>query len=244
VGDGKGIGSVALPPAEFIAGVVVGLVVVGLLTVALKLSRDQSKELLSNLGDPKLSTTRTFEFVAYILAALRNVGFGDQREREEAAHDVVVQLLVSPGQLFAAYGVTSGPMEARFRLSVQNAVRNLLRSRRRREPMSRAFGIGHGAGELPVHAIPDRRHNDLDEEMLAAFRVYLRDALGEDAVTLLDRRLNGVSLRQLVSDPVFSNFTAWTLRRLMRSVQQAALPFAWRHGDDDFLAAIERTMDG
>ena len=33
-----------------------------------------------------------------------HVRISDQREREEAAHDVVVQLLVSPGQLFAGYG--------------------------------------------------------------------------------------------------------------------------------------------
>jgi hypothetical protein len=38
------------------------------------------------------------------------------------ARDVIVQLLVSPGQLFAGYGDTSGPMEARFRIAVQNAV--------------------------------------------------------------------------------------------------------------------------
>src|SRR5262249_26098346 len=150
-----------------------------------------------------LEAMRTFDFVAYILAALRNVGFGDQREREEAAHDVVVRLLVSPGQLFAGYGDTSGPMEARFRIAVQNAVRNLLRTRRRREPLSWAIGIGHGGAELPAHAIPDRRHDDLDDEMLTAFRDYLADELGDDAVTLLDRRLDGVSLRQLVGDSAF-----------------------------------------
>ncbi len=178
------------------------------------------------------------------MAALRNAGFADQREREEAAHDVVVQMLVSPGQLFAGYGDTSGPMEARFRIAVQNAVRNLLRTRRRREPMSRAIGIGNGASELPVHAIPDRRDDDLDDETLTAFRDYLADELGADAVALLDRQLDGVSLRQLVRDPAFNGSSAWAVRRLLRSVRDAALAFARRHGDDDFLAAIERLTDG
>jgi hypothetical protein len=182
--------------------------------------------------------------VAYILAALRNVGFGDQREREEAAHDVVVQLLVSPGQLFVGYGDTSGPMEARFRLSVQNAVRNLIRTRRRREPLSRAIGIGHEAAEPPAHAIPDRRQDDLDDEMLTAFRDYLADELGQDAVTLLDRRLDGASLRQLEGDPAFIRSSAWVLRRLMANVRDAALRFGRRHGDDEFLAAIERLAGG
>ncbi len=87
-----------------------------------------------------LEAMRDFDFVGYILTALRNAGISDQREREEAAHDLIVQLLVSPGKLFGGYGDTSGPMEARFRLSVQNAVRNLLRCRRRRQPLSRAIG--------------------------------------------------------------------------------------------------------
>lgn len=172
---------------------------------------------------------------------MRNVGFGDQREREEAAHDVIVQLLVSPGQLFAGYGDTSGPMEARFRIAVQNAVRNLLRTRRR-QPLTRAIGIGHGAAELPAHAIPDRRHDDLDDEMLTAFRAYLGRAVGEDAVRLLDRRLDGMSLRQLVGHQGFGS--GWALRRLMRHVREAALAFARRQGDDEFLAAIVRLADG
>jgi hypothetical protein len=206
--------------------------------------RRQLAELLPRVSDARrwagLEAMRDFDFVAYILAALRNAGFADQREREEAAHDVVVQLLVSPGQLFASYGDTSGPMEARFRIAVQNAVRNLIRSRRRREPISRAIGIGHGAGELPTHAIPDRRHDEVDDETLTAFRAYLGDALGLDAVKLLDRRLDGVSLRQLVGDPAFSRSSAWALRRLMANVRDAALEFARRHGDDEFRAAIER----
>src|SRR4051794_24037313 len=105
-------------------------------------------------------------------------------------------------------------MEARFRIAVQNAVRNLLRTRRRREPLWRAIGIGHGASELPAHAIPDRRHDDLDDEMLMAFRDYLADELGQDAVTLLDRQLDGASLRQLEGDTAFSRSSAWALRRL------------------------------
>ncbi len=62
---------------------------------------------------------------------------------------------------------------------------------------------------MPVHAIPDRRHDDaFDDETLTAFRVYLGDALGQDAVNLLDRRLDGVSVRQLIGDPAFNGLTA------------------------------------
>jgi hypothetical protein len=211
--------------------------------------RRQLADRLPRVSDARrragLEAIRAFDFVAYILAALRNAGFGDQREREEAAHDVIVQLLVSPGQLFAGYGDTSGPMEARFRISVQNGIRNLLRGQRRRQRSSRAVSIGHGVEELPAHAIPARRHDDdPNDETLTAFRAFLADELGEDAVTLLDRRLDGVSLRQLVGDPAFSRSSAWALRRLMATVRDAALEFARRQGDDEFLAAIERLTVG
>jgi hypothetical protein len=213
-----------------------------------RLFRNQLVELLPRVSDARrrdsLDTMREFDWVGYILAALRNAGFADSQEREQAAHDVVVSLLVSPGQLFARYGENSGPMEARFRLAVQNAVRNLLRTRRRRKPMNRALSIGPEVGEIPPHAIPDCRHDDFDAEMMTAFRAYLADELGQDAVTLLDRRLDGASLRQLVGDRAFSRPSAWALRRLMASIRDAAVEFARRHGDDEFLAAIERLTDG
>ena len=74
--------------------------------------------------------------------------------------------------------------------------------------------------------------------------VYLADELGEDAVRLLDRRLDGVSMRQLGRDPAFNGLTAWALRRLMRSVREAALEFARQQGDDNFLNAVERLTAG
>src|SRR5262249_61086129 len=81
------------------------------------LFRQQLAELLPRVNDAGrragIDAMREFDFVAYILAALRNAGFADQQEREQAAHDVVVNLLVSPGRLFAGYGDQSGPMEAR-----------------------------------------------------------------------------------------------------------------------------------
>lgn len=213
------------------------------------LFRDQLAALLPRVTDgsrrASVRAMQDFDFVAYILASLRNAGFRDQQEREQAAHDLIVQLLVSPGQLFVGYSASSGPLEARFRLSVQNGVRNLLRGQRRRQRSSRAVSIGHEAGELPAHAIPDRRHDEeLDDEMMTAFRDYLAEELGDDAVTLLDRRLDGVSLRQLVRDPVFNGSSAWAMRRLMRTVRDAALAFARQHGDDEFLAAVERLTAG
>lgn len=116
---------------------------------------------------------------------------------------------------------------------MQNAVRNLLRSRGR-QPASRAVSIGYAAD-----AIPDRQHDN--DEVLTVFRDFLRREVGEDAVRLLDRRLDGVSLRQLASDQGFG-VSGWALRRLMQRVREAALVFARQQGDEGLVRAVERLL--
>ena len=155
--------------------------------------------------------------------------------REEAAHDVVFQLLVQPGQLFSGYDPKcSGPMEARFSLSVRNAVLNVLRSRRRREPMSRAVG---GTG---VEAVPDRRRGG-DDEVLAAFMRYLKAEVGDDAAKVLTAKMDDdLSQRDVIRHPEFAGLGEWRIRRLMARIRDAARAFAERQGDDAVLAAINR----
>jgi hypothetical protein len=178
---------------------------------------------------------RGTDWVGYIVAALRNAGLGDDRDREEAAHDVIVQLLVSPGKLFAGYDADrSGPMEARFSLSVRNAVRNVLRSRRRREPMNRAIGIG------AAEAVPDRRQ-PADDDVMAAFLKFLQAEAGDDAVRLLTVKLeDDLSQRDVIRHPEFAGLGEWRIRRLMMQIKDAATAFARRQGDDGFLAMIHR----
>ncbi len=181
-----------------------------------------------------------FDFVGYILASLRNAGLAAQGEREEAAHDVVVYLLVRPGQLFAGYdAATNGPMEGRFRVAVQNAVRNVIRTRRRRE-RDRPIGSGQDA-EIIAGVVPSRLYHDADDEVLEAFRAFLQREVGEDAVRLLDRRLEGLSLRQLAGDQGVG-VNAWAVRRLVRRVREAALEFARQQHDDEFVRAVERLL--
>ena len=179
--------------------------------------------------------TCSFPLWRVILTALRNAGLTDDRDREEAAHDVVVQLLVQPGQLFSGYDPDrSGPMEARFALSVRNAVLNVLRSRRRREPLSRAVG---GTG---VEAVPDRRRVE-DGDVLIAFLRYLKAEVGDDAVRLLTVKLDDeLSQRDVIRHPAFKDMGEWRIRRLMARIRDAAVKFAERQDDEQILAAINR----
>jgi hypothetical protein len=77
--------------------------------------------------------------------------------------------------------------------------------------------------------------------VLAAFRAYLGREIGQDAVRLLDRRLDGISLRQLAGDQGFG-VSGWALRRLVQRVREAALSFVRQQGDDGFLRAVERLL--
>jgi hypothetical protein len=128
----------------------------------------------------------------------------------------------------------SGPMEARFALSVRNAVLNVLRSRRRREPLSRAVG---GTG---VEAVPDRRRAE-DAEVLIAFMRYLKAEVGDDAVKLLTAKMDDeLSQRDVIRHPEFRGMGEWRIRRLMTRIRDAATAFAELQGDDEILAAINR----
>jgi hypothetical protein len=204
------------------------------------LFRQQLRALLPRISDPRrrasLERMQDTDWVNYILTALRNAGIRDEGEREEAANDIAVYLLVQPGNLFSGYDPTSsGPMEARFTLAVRNAVRNHLRSRGRR---SRRFRDGHADAVLA--AVPDRRR-DPPEDVLAMFRVFLRQEIGDEAVQLLDRRLDdGLSLRQLAREPAFRHLGDWGVRQMMRRIRDAAVAFARSHADEDLLRAIAR----
>jgi hypothetical protein len=205
--------------------------------------RRQLAELLPRVSDSgrraSLEAMREFDFLAYILTSLRNAGLLDQQEREEAAHDVAVYLLVQPGQLFAGYNPSSsGPMEARFRLAVQNAVRNVLRSRARRAARSPAIS-GHRADDL-LATVQDSCHGRDDDAVVGEFREFLRDEIGEQAVNLLDLRLDGMSLRRIARQPGFLSLGDWGVRQLMGRVRAAARAFVRSHGDEGLLRALER----
>lgn len=204
--------------------------------------RQQLADLLPRVSDTarhtSLESMQDFDFLGYILTALQNAGLLDRNEREEAAHDVAVYLLVQPGQLFAGYNPTSsGPMPARFTLAVRNAVRNVLRTRARRATRSPA-ATGDQADDI-LASVPDSRGPG-DERVVDEFREYIRQEVGAQAVTLLDLRLDGMSLRRIARQPGFADLGDWGVRQLMGRVRAAARAFVRLHGDDELLRALER----
>ncbi len=206
------------------------------------LFRANLDELLLRVADPRrrqaLVGMREFDFIGYVLASLRNAGFVDRDERESAAHDVTVYLLVQPGQLFGGYDPdASGPMPARFALSVSNAIRNLRRDRARRERRSPVLDVD------ALAVVPDREPVNVDDdELLHDFRDHLRRRLGEQAVQLLTLRIDGQTYREIGGRASFAHLSRWGLRELVREVREEARVFARTAGDEEFLARVERLL--
>lgn len=208
----------------------------------------QLDQLLPHVTDARrrvaLERMKGSNWIGYILTAVRNAGVRGDREQEEAAHDVAVHLLVSPGRLFAGYDPDhSGPMAARFALAVRNAVLNLRRSRRRNRD-DRAVGIGPGEGEIAADKIPDRRAAaGHDDEIMRAFLEFVRRDVGEVAARMLSLKVaEELSQRELVRRPEFAGLGEWGVRKLMGQITDAARAFARRHGDDEFRYKVERLV--
>jgi hypothetical protein len=77
------------------------------------LFRSELEALRPQVNDPRrrhsLEKMRDFNWSGYILASLKNAGFTDQREREEKAHEVIVNLVVSPGNENAGPRIRTSP---------------------------------------------------------------------------------------------------------------------------------------
>lgn len=202
-----------------------------------KIFLQQLDELLTRVHDPRrrasVEQMRRTNFVAYILTALRNAGFRDRLEREEAAADIISYLLVRPGNLFAGYEPnSSGPMPARWALSVRNAVANQRRDRRRR--------LANAGADAAAVALPPA--DDHGDEVLDHFRAFLGQVAGGAAVEVLNRRLEGWTVGQIAEQPAFAAGGVPLVRRLLGRVRAAASRYARQTTDADFRRQLARRL--
>lgn len=200
----------------------------------------QLAELQFRVHDPRqresLDRMAGTRWMHYLFAALGNAGFHDRSEREEAAHDIAVALLFRPGRLFAGYSETSGPMTARFAVSVRNAIANLRRNRARRERHTSSLNRAANA------VVDPRPHEFTEDEILVAFRAYLMQHLGVKATELLDLRLDGQSWQRIAVTQGFETVGPEGVRRLTRSLRHAARRFARQHRDEEWSEMIRRRL--
>ena len=175
-----------------------------------------------------LERLRGFDWVGYIDRSLRNAGFREH-DLDELAQEIVVKLLIQPGKLFK--GWTGQPLDRRFKVSLKNAIINLVEKRRNRRrllpsvPITNEFEPGQAAAQPS------------NDTLLDEFREFLGQQLGQQAVTVFDHRLDGRDTKELVGQ---NGMTSYRIKMTVQAIKSAARQFA--QGDPTFLRMVDRAM--
>lgn len=200
------------------------------------LFRQQFARRVSQVGteeaEQQLIQLHDFDWIGYLARSLRSAGFRDA-DIDPMAHDVVVKLLVQ-GQLFPGWNGKS-PLIARFKTSVKNAILNQVEKQRVRSRRIPATSI-HQQDDAPamdVTAPPPTSHALIDQ-----FREFLRRSYGVAAVEVLDQRLEGGEVKELIGQPGLE--TSYRLKQVVQAIKQAAEEFA--HDEPELLSMIRRAM--
>lgn len=177
-----------------------------------------------------------YDWATYIESSLRRAGFKDD-DQQEAFHQIVVRLLVSPGKLLRTWKPGHhGPLERRFRRSVWNSIRNLAeKTRNRRRWMQSADPVAM------AERLPGRRpYSSLIDE----FRNLVGERLGNLAVAILDARLAGEDMKNLVGRNEIGTPSAFYVKRETGEIKRLAQHFAAHLGDPAFAKMVARAMEG
>lgn len=200
------------------------------------LFHQEIEALLPKLKDAKqrqhVEGLRDFDFTGYILASLRNAGFQGQ-EAEDRAHEIVVRLLVAPGNLFRGYDeARHGPLIARYKVAVKNGIRNIVAKERNQR---------HADGLFPPFAI--RWLPEQDGDLIFDFRLFVRDRLGGLGAAVFDARMAGNPLKPLVGAADLGRPTAYLIKTMVRRLKRLAVEFGQAHGSPEFVNRVEAAID-
>lgn len=215
------------------------------------LFRSELEALMPRVNDfqrrQSLLKMRDFNWAGYILAALRNAGFTNKTEREERAHEIITNLLVT-GKLFRAYDPDkSGPIEQRFKVAVMYEIRSAKKQRAkqsRRSANSVAIGQPGEPGRIGSDEIPDTRTvpEFEDDNLIDGFRQFLKDKAGDDVLKIFEKKLEGISARKLTDMPEFKHLGKFRIERAMKTIQSLAHQYATLRQNDQLLNFIARVM--
>jgi DNA-directed RNA polymerase specialized sigma24 family protein len=185
----------------------------------------------------QLQSLRGFDWVGYVDRSLRNAGFREH-DLDELVQEIVVRLLVQPGQLFK--GWTGQPLDRRFKASVKNAVLNIVEKRGNRRRLLPTVKLGTDftpRGLKPSH-FPARQI--MTDSLIDEFREFLRKQIGQIAVVVFNWRLEKRDTKELVGRADFGNPTSYQVKKMVQAIKSAARDFA--QGDSGFLRMIEKAM--
>ena len=123
---------------------------------------------------------------------------GETSEVQEKADDLVTKLLI--GTLFRGFDEkVSGPMDLRFKRSVANGVRNLVRRSGTGDGCCPPFPLGRSSSlerSRRTSCLDGRATHD--EAVVDNFRQLVRSRLGQLGLAVLDARLAGQETKSLI----------------------------------------------
>ena len=193
-----------------------------------RLFKNEIQKLISKTDDPEqqrqLIRFQSMDYVGYIDRSLRSAGFGEDSLDENVSE--VIQHLVM-GKFFKNW--KGQPIEGRFKLSVRNAILNLVQKRnqkRKRYPNADIQAMG-----LPA---PEK---GLSQTLVDEFRDYLRLRAGDEAVQILDARLSNVRMKDLSSE--FGS--SYRVKEIVKVLKQTAAEFA--ADDPEYFELVRKAME-
>jgi hypothetical protein len=164
---------------------------------------------------------RQMDQVGYIDRSLRRAGFGEA-ELDALVHDVAVKLLL--GSFFRKW--SGQPLLGRFKVAVKNAITTMAVKASKHRKRS---------NELPAE-IPGRQSPG--DDMIQDFRNWLEFRYGELAVRVLDHRLAGDDVKELIGRPGLE--TSYRLKQAVQQIKTAAK--VWAARDPVFLSKVEKLL--
>jgi hypothetical protein len=170
---------------------------------------------------------KDFNWVGYISRSLRGAGVRDQ-DLDSATSDVVVKLLHKPGGLFQRWS-GEGPIVARFKISVANAVKNA-HKRVKRQTRRHLLSFSEPGVDAPApthHA----------EETVDNFKAWVELRLGKRAVEVLQHIMDGGEVKELVGR---DGLTKYRVQQIVRKLKEELVTFG--KGDPVLLRKVKEAL--
>ena len=164
---------------------------------------------------------RRFDWVGFIVAALREAGFKGE-EANAKAHEITVRL----GTLFHDYDEgRDGPLLDHFKRVVEKAVKKLVAKacRCRNNTLKNTF-------PLAFISLPEK-----DQRIIEEFRKVVHKRLGTLGVAVFDAQLGGGKVGSLVGEVDLGNPTTDLVKTIVKRLKNLAVKYGQRTGDPEFL---------
>ena len=198
-------------------------------------------ELKDRIHDPaareQIEALRDFDFGNYIARSLVRAGFRGE-DVQENFHNLVVKLILKPGRLFRGWNPdVHGPLDRRIKRSIWNFIRTAAETNtRHRRKWTSTDPITMGA----MYAGKQSQSSPIIDQ----FRQLVAQRLGALAAAILDWRLEGRDIKDMVGHPEFERPSAHAVKREIQEIKKLAHQFALENDDPGFLNAVERGMAG